>query len=214
MNLNKISTTILSNLSKIYKKENYCIDGGYKHRKNYTYLDKTESTEEWQKEVYEFAQNFMNKNEFKSIIDFGCGSGYKMIKYFDKFESTGAEVSETYEFLKNKYPQHNWLNVDTLDPESFEADVVICADVIEHVLNPDEFLNSLNKIKYKYLIISTPDRFTLHGYFNYGPPKNPFHIREWTCREFNKYLASFYNIHLHQITNLRQGTQMVLCSKK
>lgn len=156
----------------------------------------------------------MKKHNYKSVVDFGCGSGYKMIKYFEGLDATGVEVEETYKFLVEKYPEHKWYNAGNLNTEELESDLVVCADVIEHVLNPDEFLESLNKIKFKHLIISTPDRQTLHGSFHFGPPKNPFHIREWTCREFRKYLSKYYKIELQQISNFNQATQMVVCTKK
>lgn len=212
--ISKLITYSFSNLKGKFSKELYGITPAYNHRPNYTYLDKTESTDEWQKEVYEYARNFMLKNNYKRVVDFGCGSGYKMMKNFAEFEAIGVEVEETYNFLKENYPEHQWYNADNLNTEILETDLVVCADVIEHVLNPDEFLESLNKIKFKYLIISTPDRLTLHGNFHFGPPKNPFHIREWTCREFRKYLSKYYHIELQQISNFNQATQMLVCRKK
>ncbi|HLV24286.1 MAG TPA: methyltransferase domain-containing protein [Moheibacter sp.] len=214
MNITKLSTYLTANFKGKFNQEKYGITPAYNHRKEYTYLDKTESTDEWQKEVYEYAQNFMLKNNYKKVVDFGCGSGFKMMKYFQNFESVGVEVEETYKFLVENHPDQKWYNADKLNTEILETDLVICADVIEHVLNPDEFLDSLNKIKFKHLIISTPDRLTLHGSFHFGPPKNPFHIREWTCREFRKYLSKYYRIELQQITNFNQATQMVVCTKK
>lgn len=212
--ISKLITYSFSNLKGKFSKELYGITPAYNHRPNYTYLDKTESTDEWQKEVYEYARNFMLKNNYKRVVDFGCGSGYKMMKNFAEFEAIGVEVEETYNFLKENYPEHQWYNADNLNTEILETDLVVCADVIEHVLNPDEFLESLNKIKFKHLIISTPDRLTLHGNFHFGPPKNPFHIREWTCREFRKYLSKYYHIELQQISNFNQATQMLVCRKK
>lgn len=214
MNISKLVNYGISKIKGKFSKELYGITPAYEHRLNYTYLDKTESTDEWQKEVYEYARNFMIKNGYTKVVDFGCGSGYKMIKNFEEFEAIGVEVEETYNFLKEKYPNHQWFNAGNLNTEILETDLVVCADVIEHVLNPDEFLESLNKIKFKHLIISTPDRLTLHGNFHFGPPQNPFHIREWTCREFRKYLSKYYKIELQQITNFNQATQMVVCTKK
>lgn len=214
MNITKLTTYICANLKGKFAQEHFGITPAYNHRKNYTYLDKTESTDEWQKEVYEYTRNFMIKNKYQKVVDYGCGSGYKMIQNFSEFEAVGVEVEETYKFLVEKYPNEKWFNADNLDTETIETDLVICADVIEHVLNPDEFLESLNKIKFKHLVISTPDRITLHGNFHFGPPKNVFHIREWSCGEFRKYLSKYYNVELQQITNFSQGTQMIVCTKK
>lgn len=213
-NIKKLFAFFFGKLRGLTRKEKYGITKAYKHRKNYTYLDKTESTDEWQKEVYEFAKNFMVKNNYKKVVDFGCGSGYKMIQNFQDFDAVGVEVEETYKYLIENHPDNKWLNADDLDSQTLDCDLVVCADVIEHVLNPDEFLESLNKINFKYLIISTPERYLKHGNFHFGPPKNPFHIREWTAREFRNYLSKYYTIELHQITNVNQATQMILCRKK
>lgn len=210
----KFSAISNATIRGIFSESKFGITKLYNHRDNYTYLDKTESTDEWQKEVYEFARNFMIKNKYRNIVDFGCGSGYKMMENFKDFDATGVEVKETYEFLINKYPEFRWLNAESLSTYDLNCDLVICADVIEHVLNPDDFIEAINKINFKHLIISTPERILLHGNFHFGPPKNPYHIREWSAREFRSYLSSFYKVELQQITNVSQATQMIVCSKK
>ena len=40
-----------------------------------------------------------------------------------------------------------------------------------------------------FIIISTPERDRVHGKKHFGPPTNPFHIREWNTREFEEYLT-------------------------
>lgn len=43
----------------------------------------------------------------------------------------------------------------------------------------------------KAIVISTPDRVEERGYFDYGPPANPYHVREWTLDEFTRLLMDF-----------------------
>jgi hypothetical protein len=45
-----------------------------------------------------------------------------------------------------------------------------------------------------------------------GPPLNSCYYREWTKKEFYKYVSSFgFKIIKHIISNKKQGTQLMLC---
>lgn len=159
-------------------------------------------TDESQNEVYEFSRKLLDDNNFNKIIDIGCGSGFKLIKYFDDKETIGIETEPCLTFLKSKYPNKLWINSG--EPEkSFinykeSCDIIICADVIEHILNPDDLLNHIKQYNFKYLVISTPDRAILKTMKEYGlkawfgPPVNRSHVREWTFEEFNEYLKTHF----------------------
>jgi len=71
--------------------------------------------------------------------------------------------------------------------EKFQC--VICADVIEHLLNPDSLLAFLKKLLAPegHLFLSTPDRDIERGPNCLSSPK-PEHVREWNRSEFKKYL--------------------------
>lgn len=198
----------------LFFKSNYKIKKGYIHKTTYNYFDDTANTDTWQLEVYTKAREYAEKENLKSIIDFGCGSAYKLIKYFKEYETTGIDVSPTYEFLKEKYPNANWLKFGDFDMNSLSADIVICSDVIEHVLDPDELLNNIKKIKnVKYIFISTPDR-NLVPTEKFGPPFNPSHIREWTFEELEAYSATHFDIIEHLISNRKQWTQLIIVKNK
>ena len=107
------------------------IKRGYFHRKKYTHFSDTDNSEEWQKEVYHEAENTAKINNYKKIIDVGCGSGYKLIKYFGgNYDTVGIEVEDTYSYLVKKYPKYQWLNGESIDYSTLKADMVIISDVI------------------------------------------------------------------------------------
>jgi hypothetical protein len=171
--------------------------------------DDANYTDEGQKEVYEFCRNFMKENNLKKVIDVGCGSGYKLVKYLsDDFETLGIETEPCYSLLLKKYPQNNW-SLSGEAEKSFDystvkdSDVVLCCDVIEHIVNPDDLIKYLLSFTCKYYIISTPCREILckHPKFSSfygrswnGPPRNSCHVREWTMNEFKLYLSNTFNI--------------------
>lgn len=161
-------------------------------------------TDECQREVYTYAQSLMVTNNFKSIIDVGCGSGFKLIKYLGKFDTIGVDTEPCYSMLLSKYPNRKWLKSG--EPEqsfaehTLECDIVICSDVIEHIVNPVNLINYIKSIKSKYIIFSTPDRDVLRKMPRfgepawYGPPVNKAHVREWTSSEFNNFISKYFEV--------------------
>ena len=94
--------------------------------------------------------------------------------------------------------------------EALSGDIVNCSDVIEHVLDPDELLNNIKKIKnVKYIFISTPDRNLIYSE-RFGPPYNTSHIREWTFEELKSYISKHFDVIDHVVTNRKQWTQLII----
>ena len=124
------------------------------------------------------------------------------------------EVSPTFEWLQKKYHGRNWLLFDTVQPESIQTDLIICADVIEHLSNPDDLLDFISEINFRQLIISTPERDRVAGKNDFGPPENTAHYREWNAIEFKNYLRHWFIVKEQQIFNTKSVTQVVICQKK
>src|SRR5690606_13638231 len=102
----------------------FAIKRGYLHRrKTLTYLDNSQ-TDEWQREVYEFAAEFAEKKQLKTLIDIGCGSGYKLLKYFGKLDFAGVETNEGFDFLKTNYPDNIWYEYKDTSWKNFPATLV------------------------------------------------------------------------------------------
>lgn len=195
----------------------YCINRLYRARSQYHHHDDRLLEDQWQLEVYLHALGLMKKNNFKSIVDIGCGSAYKLITYLGDYETLGLELSVNVEMLRKKHPERQWQVSDFSMKSGITTDVVICSDVIEHLVNPDELLDYIKGITYKYLVLSTPDRSLMfrpwhRGY--YGPPRNIAHIREWSYKEFDKYISRHFDIIDHRVTNLGQYTQMIICKPR
>jgi SAM-dependent methyltransferase len=183
--------------------------------------------DEWQLEVYLYALGMMKKYNLNSIIDIGCGSGYKLITYLGEYDTLGIELPENVAWLQEKYPNRKWLSVEFSEGEKLKlaADLVICADVIEHLVEPNELLSFIKSINHKYCIISTPCRslrfLTWRDFLRlrwvrklFGPPGQLAHVREWSFKEFRNYISLHLNIIEQKITNLTQATQMVVCKPK
>ena len=195
------------------KKNNYCIKESYTSRRHEKFFNDIGFEDRYQNEVYMLALDYFNKHGLKTILDIGCGSGFKLMKYFNNFKTIGVDLAHTIDKLNSLYPGQDWRISDFSKPFIEPVDLVISADVIEHILDPDVMMNYIREIEWKYLILSTPDRSMLKGGHS-GPPMNPCHVREWSFEEFKKYVGGFFHVVDHIITNKKQSTQCIVCVPK
>ena len=193
---------------------NYCIKPGYKHRTSAPDFDDTVFTDEYQKEVYLEAAALMKTHNWKSVIDVGCGSGYKLIEYLGHRDTLGLDIPATLKFLKKKYPDREWDNALEVDYSSLSTDLVIAADVIEHVKYPDRFIQSLLDIECNLFLISTPERDMVRGPDTFGPPANTSHYREWNREEFKDLLSLWFNVERIEIVHQAHGTMLAWLTRK
>lgn len=185
----------------------YCIHDGYTPRRNPEIWDSTEYSSEFQTPVYISARKLCEKLEYKSVIDVGCGTGYKLIKYFsDKF-TIGVDVEKTIGYLRKAYPLRCWYYTPLNETLDLPLDIAICADVVEHMTNPNLLLSFLQRLTIKHLVISTPERELLAENSYNGPPRNPCHVREWSAEEFKKYISRWFKIEQHYIVD--KATQVI-----
>jgi len=186
-----------------YNLENYTSNNTPQHHVDIGWRD------EGQKEVYIYCKDFMKNNNLQTVVDIGCGSAYKLTTILSEFNTIGVETEPCYTYLQNTYPDFKWLLSGEVEKsfnlydEINNSDVVICSDVIEHIVNPDNLVDYLLSLKSKYYIISTPCREILcnHPKFSNtynstmnGPPLNPCHVREWTMEEFKQYISKYFDI--------------------
>lgn len=184
--------------------DQYQLPLGYKINANPVPHDDRAMQDEWQREVYEYAAK-THAGEF--TLDLGCGSAWKLLEYARSDTLIGVEVEPMLSWLKQQYPYRAWRHFD--DGPTW-AYTLICADVIEHVQDPDAILAFIEGCKPNRVFISTPDRDLVGTPL--GPPENPSHVREWSFSEFRAYLESRgWKVLEHFHSNKEQGTQLAVC---
>jgi SAM-dependent methyltransferase len=155
MDIEAISKTIFRNLkTKIVGKSSY----GNKewNKANDNWYDKIHN------ENTELHQNFNNyissKNDVKTILEVGCGTGIYPLKHVELFinkEYTGIDFSKpNIEFCK-KNSSFEFIHGDFLKMKlDKKYDLVYSHAVIDHVYDIDEFLKRIVKICGKYAYVN------------------------------------------------------------
>lgn len=189
----------------------FFIDENYTSRLNNKTFDDTVLKDEWQKEVYQFAEKILIDNKFQSVLDIGTGSGYKLVKHFNNYNTLGIDIPKTVEFLRQTYPTKRWS--DKFEPVT-GYDMIISSDVIEHIPDPDILLDLIIACQPKLVVLSTPERNLMYNGPHLGPPKNKAHVREWSMDEFQNYINSRLEVIEHFISNKKQATQVILAKLK
>ena len=154
--------------------------------------DPTENDVRYQVPVYRYAQRRTRQLRAETILDVGSGSGDKLAEFFGALRGVrivGADQPSGVEIARQRFRDLEWVSGDFESPDFWQElrqispDIIICADVIEHLEDPIQFLDRLRAISANgRLIMSTPDRGKL-GSAPLGPPANPRHVREWTMQE-------------------------------
>ncbi len=151
-------------------------------------------------DVYARATDVATRLGATRIIDLGAGAGGKLAALSPSFEILGLDYGPNVELARRQFPAGTWREHDLdsagalpLTPEQLQGAVVVCANVIEHLLQPELLLGNLREIhpSIEALVISTPDRDTTSGRDDFGPPTDPSRVREWNVQEFAALLEAF-----------------------
>jgi len=153
------------------------------------------SSKLFQYDVYRLARKILNKYKFSSVLDIGSGPGTKIDMFFNDIKDVHLIDQPSAKKIASKICPNATFHEFNLDcrKNNLERkfDLLINADVIEHIHNPDiliEFIEGHMHEK-SLVIISTPDRDIRRGKCNNQSP-NPAHVREWNKKELKSYLES------------------------
>ncbi len=136
----------------------------------------------------------------KKILDVGCGEGFTLFRLeTNKIGEIleGVDNSDdALAFARKLHPSFNTKKGDIyeLPYQDNSFDLLICTEVLEHLINPDKALLELKRVTNKYLILSVPNEpffilaNLLRGKYVKTLGNDPEHIGHWTAPLFKKFL--------------------------
>lgn len=168
------------------------------------FTDADDSGITWQPDVYPEALALARKHDRAVIIDLGCGRAGKLLELREQDSAlniVGVDYGPNIDWCREHLPVGLWMDSDLessttlpLDPEVIARSVVVCSDVLEHLIDPRPAMRLIGWLLdhgAACAVLSTPARDRRIGAGHSGPPVNPSHVREWTQREFRAFVASF-----------------------
>lgn len=150
---------------------------------------------------YEFASSYVKG---KNVLDLSCGTGYgsKILCDAGAKKVIGVDISgEAIDFSRTKYKKDRLefkigdiLKIEF--PDSY-FEVVVSFETIEHVSNQKKALLEIRRVLKPdgLLIISSPNRKMTSPFKSFDElPENPFHIVEYTMKEFIQLLGNYFKV--------------------
>jgi len=151
----------------------------------------------FQYHVYRWGAALVRSRGLASVLDVGCGPATKLATLIAPVCPciAGIDQSSAITVARRLERPGDFRVVDLEHCQSVQAertyDLIICADVLEHLLDPDPALALIARHCHAntLVLLSTPDRARLRGRGCMTSEK-PEHVREWAAPEFLAYLRS------------------------
>ena len=145
--------------------------------------------------VYTYAQPLTAN---RIVLDLGCGTGYgtqllaesaAFVGGLDRSLELTWQISSPYDRAR-----FLWADAVYLPFADGTFDLVTSFQVIEHILDTDRYLEEIWRVLADrgILVISTPNKCL--RLLPFQPPRNPFHIREYSPKELYTLLSVHFRI--------------------
>lgn len=150
-----------------------------------------------QPDVYPRAVEFAERAGVSALLDLGCGQGRKLDAVRDvhpEWRIAGVDYGMNIAAARDARAWGTWMEGDLGAPDQrwwrplARDAVIVCADVIEHLVDPSPLLWAIRLAPARLAVLSTPERDLTWGTEHAGPPPNECHVREWNRDEFRRLL--------------------------
>ena len=121
-----------------------------------------------------------------TLLDVGCGDGLISCLLAEKgFEVKGIDIEKEGVRLAQRKCSSVAFEVKDVFEINEQFDYLLASEVIEHLPNPNEFLQKIKDLFRKEALITTPKR-------NYYKELDPYHFREYSIFEFESLLEKYF----------------------
>jgi ubiquinone/menaquinone biosynthesis C-methylase UbiE len=162
----------------------------------------TADTQQEHLERYRYAAGFARDAE---VIDIACGSGYgsrmladagaKWVRGYDISRDATDYATANYSTANVTFAAGDAQDLAAVADAS--ADLVVSFETIEHLQHVDKYLDEMHRLLKPggQFIVSTPDRRLASTMYPLrGRPNNPYHVQEFTRRQFEAMLRRRFEI--------------------
>ncbi len=138
----------------------------------------------------------------RRILDFGCGEGlfWDAIGQFGPLPPiTGLDLRvDAIEQARQRLPNHRFECIDLFDfdPGDEKFDLVVASETLEHLYQPEQYLQRLAKLSSRWILLSVPHEpfFRLANLLRgrdlarWG--NHPEHVQQWSVRSFSQFVSN------------------------
>jgi len=194
----------------------------------YEYFHKgREDVPEWTKNVISILKKLNISLKNKKILEIGAGDGINFVAFKKEYTilNTNYYVVELDEKSTEVCRErginniiNNFFNKQILDKINTKFDVILCFEVLEHQINPKEFLDTCFELLKEdgLIIITVPNReMSFHKYKEIPGDIPPHHFLRFNKKFFEKnFKNNLVYVGIHRFKNKTIiGTCKVLCKR-
>ena len=164
---------------------------------DFSFIDPYENPKLWDSFFMPMINKMKKYKKSGKVLDIGCSSGYllKLAKN-NNFETYGVELNPNAVKYGNDNHGLNILNKD-LKAANFESnyfDIIVCSQLMEHIVNPENLLSEINRVLKSdgILIIDSPNYAGLMVKFwgkKWGGYQPQWHIWQFTPKSISALLS-------------------------
>lgn len=192
-------------LSNAPDAERFCIKPGYQENASPSSFDRELDARYWTRErlaassiyqhpVYRLCRDLLRARRARNFLDVGSGPGTKLAELIAPLCSDLVMIDQPSirEVAAQCVPAARFFeaDLDSLDLDLGRSfDLIVCADVLEHLKHPDECLRFIHAhlAPDGRAVLSTPERDHLRGR-SCMQSLHPEHVREWNTSEFRSFV--------------------------
>ena len=145
-------------------KEYYEMEAASGHRQDAMYEESDPWDRYWHERRLEHLGRVFASLDGKSFLEVGCAEG-KLMRLYHSFHPqvprTGFDISEGYlQRAKSEDPDAEYVQGDAanLPFQDGSFDIVLCAETLEHTLDPQKVFNELGRVVSQHLVVTVPGR--------------------------------------------------------
>lgn len=166
------------------------------------FLAREMATKLAQRKKGRYILNFLSRNQ--KIVDLGCNDGgYTNYLHENGFNVIGVDMPKVAANATELYPESRFVGADLENPFPFKTnsfDTIIASEIIEHIINTDNFLSECKRILKPggILILTTENRFYyIHRFLTFfgieweDPFYKDMHVYNYSFNKFKKLIPPY-----------------------